>query len=277
MASLRTLLALVAALAASSAGAGSHDDGGGGPAAAVLDERAALEMSQAAIGRTLSDHRLTDQGGNALQLGRLAGKPLLISLIYTSCHHTCPMMTRYLARVVEDARDALGEDSFGVLTVGFDTPVDTPERMRTFASMHGVVDPRWVFASADAATMRALTGELGFTFAASPKGFDHLAQTTVVDARGVIYRQVYGETFEPPALIEPLKQLLWGEKAKASSLEGWINGVRLFCTIYDPAAGRYRFDYSIFIGAVIGIGCLGFVAVFVVRLWRQSGRTRQHA
>ena len=58
---------------------------------------------------------------------------MVLSLIYTSCYHICPTVTTNLARIVNIAREALGEDSFSVLTIGFDTPVDTPDRMREFS------------------------------------------------------------------------------------------------------------------------------------------------
>ena len=41
--------------------------------------------------------------------------------------------------------------------------------------------------------------------------------------------------------------------------------VRLFCTIYDPAADRYRFDYSIFIQLIVGTVIILFMIVFIVR------------
>ncbi len=264
--------AALALLAAGVCAAGEH-----GSQQDVADERAALQTSQAAVGRALGDYLLRDRTGAPLRFEDLRGRPLVLNLIYTSCYHTCPLITRNLAAVVAGARDALGEDSFTVVTVGFDTAVDTPQRMDVFAKQQGISDTRWLFVSGDEVAMSALMRDVGFTYRPSPKGFDHLAQTTVIDADGVVYRQIYGEAFEPPALVEPLKQLLWGTKAKASTIDGWLTGVRLFCTIYDPAAGRYRFDYSIFIAAIVGTGCLGFLAVFIVRLWRQSGRPRQHA
>ena len=235
-----------------------------------FDEKAALAYSQDAIGRELGHYRLMDRQGNAFALEKLRGQPLLVSLIYTSCYHTCPALTHHLAQNVEIAREALGHDSFNIVTVGFDTPVDTPQRMRTFARERGIDDPRWHFLSTDPQTMERLVKDLGFIYFASPKGFDHLAQTTVVDADGVVYRQVYGADFPAPMLVEPLKELVFGRRAEASSLSGWINGVRLFCTIYDPSSGRYKFDYSLFIGIAIGLLCLGAVAVFLIRAWRQS-------
>ena len=41
--------------------------------------------------------------------------------------------------------------------------------------------PDWEFLSADHATIDGLAADLGFVYVPSPKGFDHLAQTTVID------------------------------------------------------------------------------------------------
>lgn len=239
-----------------------------------FDEKTALELSRAAIGNRLSDHSLLNSSGERISMSAFRGKPLLISLIYTSCHHTCPMMTSQLAVAVDAARDVVGADSFNVLTVGFDTAVDTPDRLRSFASERGIDDPRWTFASVDPVVVEALTGELGFTYFKSPRGFEHLAQTSVIDPEGVVHQQIYGAQIHPPALVEPLKQLVWDIEADPSSLSGWLKGVKLFCTVYDPNTGRYEFDYSFFIGVFIGILALGSAAVFVIRAWRQTSRSR---
>lgn len=237
--------------------------------APVLDEALALKKSQLAIGKTVSNHRFTDMNGKTVMFESLRGKPLVVSLVYTSCFHTCPIITKSVDNAIRAGRDALGQDSFNVVTLGFDTAADTPARMRSYAREHRVGDDRWHMLSADAATLAKFTTELGFTYFPSPRGFDHMAQTTVIDDQGVIYRQVYGEAFAVPALVEPLKDLTLGRKASKKNWDGWINGVKLFCTVYDPASGRYKFDYSLFVGIVIGLASLGAVAVFLVRAWRE--------
>jgi len=104
----------------------------------------------------------------------------------------------------------------------------------------------------------------------SPRGFDHMVQATVVDATGTVYRQVYGQDFQPPLLVDPLKRLALGQAAREDTLEAMIEGVRLFCTVYDPASGRYRFDWSIVLSFAIGVMCFAAVAIFLWRSWRQS-------
>jgi protein SCO1 len=248
------------------AGNGTHAAHQSGP---TYDETAALARSQAAMGNRVGDYEFLDGEGRRVTLDALRGKPVVISLIYTSCYHICPTVTTNLARVVKIAQDALGEDSFSVLTIGFDTPVDTPDRMREFSKRKGNID-NWYFVSASAGTIDRLSDDLGFLYFKSPKGFDHLIQATVLDADGKVYRQIYGMAPEPPALVEPLKELLYGKPVAASAMKSLLNNIRLFCTVYDPTTGRYHFDYSLFVSIAIGILTLGGTAAFIVHAWRKS-------
>lgn len=223
------------------------------PPGADWSEGAAMRTSQEAVGRTLSDLVLTRRDGTSVRLSEFAGEPLLISLVFTSCHHTCPLTTRRLAEAVELAREALGDDSFRVLTIGFDTANDSPQAMADFARQQSVRDPGWWFLSADQETIATLTTELGFVYFRSPRGFDHITQVSVLDRDGKIYRQVYGAQFELPWLVEPLKELVFDRPSSAGRpIAGLLDRIRLFCTVYDPGSGRYHFDYSLLIQVVIG-------------------------
>ena len=244
----------------------------GEAAASKFDQKASLAISQAVIGKSLGDYTLTAADGRNLRMSEFRGKPLVISLIYTSCYHICPTTTQHLAKVVRTARAALGPDSFNVLTIGFDTPRDTPTAMRQFALDQSVNVAHWDFLSTDAAAMTGLTKELGFIAYPAPHGFDHLIQATVVDAQGKIYRQVYGMTFDTPLLVEPLKELVFGAPVSASLLSNLSSRIKLFCTVYDPSSDQYRFDYSIFIGFFIGLISIGTVSFLLVREWRRNRR-----
>jgi protein SCO1 len=249
---------------------------GAGRAATVLDETAALRLGQAALGRQLDDRVFADATGRRIALSDFRGKPLLINLVYTSCSSVCPTIVQTLDAAIGVAQQALGEDSFAVATVGFDWRHDTPQRMRAFARAQGIDRPNWWFLSGDGRTVDALTEQVGFAVYPAPQGFDHMALTTVVDQDGRVYRQIYGAAFEAPAVVEPLKQLVLGRRSDWTSLEGLVNRVRLFCTLYDPRTGAYRFDSSPFIALAIGLAALAGVGGFALREWRRSvpGRAR---
>ena len=229
----------------------------------------ALERSQEAIGNRAAEYEFLDQDRRPVHFSDYLGKPLLVNFIFTSCHHTCPMMTANLVKVVDVARDAVGRNAFSVVTVGFDVEVDTPEMMHFFAVERGVDFDGWDFLSGDSEAIERITADLGFYYTPSASGFDHLAQSTVLDAEGKVYRQVYGQSFDPPALVEPLKELVFGEQPDAGKLSDWINGIKLFCTVYDPSSGKYYFDYSLFVSIGVGLICLFSIAFFVIKSWRE--------
>ncbi|NJO32387.1 MAG: SCO family protein [Rhodospirillales bacterium] len=242
------------------------------PAIAPLDQGTALATSQQAIGRTLGDHRFIDAKGTRLALGELRGKPLVISLIYTSCTHVCPMITQRLRLAVEEAQRVIGYDRFNVITVGFDVLNDTPMRMAAFARAQGVDLPSWRLLSGDEASVSALARDLGFTYAASGGGFLHVAQTTIVDSNGRVYRQVYGDDFPIPIFMEPLKEAVYGTVGSLTSLSSLVDRVRFLCTVYDPNQGRYRISYAIAMGLLAGLISLGTTAVVISRAWLNSRR-----
>lgn len=249
-----------------------------GPAASArpsLDEETALRVSQAAIGRSVGDYEFTNVAHRTIRLRNLEGKPLVVNMAYSGCADICPTLSESLADAVDVARETLGKDSFTVVTIGFDARHDTPERMRAYARSHGLDLDGWEFLSGDDATIDRLASDLGFLFFAGPQGFDHVSQTTVIDAGGRIYRQIYGATFRPPALVEPLKELIWGEPRGGNALTALVDRVRLICTIYDAGSGRYRFSYAIFIGIAIGGVTLLAVGLVIVRAWLQMRRSNR--
>jgi protein SCO1/2 len=50
-----------------------------------IDPERAQTVSQAAVGRVLRPHRLIDMYGRPFDLDELRGRPLVVSLVYTSC------------------------------------------------------------------------------------------------------------------------------------------------------------------------------------------------
>ena len=65
--------------------------------------------------------------------------------------------------------------------------------MRAFARKFGIASPNWLFLTRSGA-LAALTADLGFRYEATPAGFDHLLQVSILDRDGRVYRQVYGDS-----------------------------------------------------------------------------------
>ena len=267
---IRLALAASGVLFVLASAAAAHDDRSAREM--LLDQQAALAFSQNAIGRRIGDHVFVERDGRSMTLAALRGRPLVINMIYTSCAHTCPLTVQTIRRAVEAARSTLGSESFTVLTVGFDARNDTPARMSDYARRQGASLPGWLFVAVDHATIDRFSAEIGFLFAPTAAGFDHLAQTTIVDGDGRIVRQIYGADFPLFALVEPLRELALGKSGELLSVSAIARRIRLLCTVYDASADRYRFSYGVFMEYAVGFASLLAVGVFLVRAWRQTRR-----
>jgi protein SCO1/2 len=239
-----------------------------------LDQAAALDASQAVVGKLPGDYTLLDSAGQPVSLSRFRGKPLLVNFVYTGCFDVCPTSSVALYKAVDAMRDRFGFDQFEVATIGFNQPVDSPLAMRDFAARLRIKDPNWAFLSPRAQDVAALTRDFGFSYVATPMGFDHTLQVTIVDADGRIFRQIYGEAFAADSLGEPLKQLLTGSLStgsvisRSSGLKDLIGKVRILCSVYDPLTGKYRVDYSLYLEIAGGLTFILTLLVLAIQEWR---------
>ena len=229
----------------------------------TLDEKAALQLSQSVIGMPLGDHVLLDREERPTPLAKYRGKPLLVNFIYTSCAQVCPTTTRNLQRAVENMTTMMGADRFNIISIGFNQPFDTPPALKAFAAHHSIHLPNWEFLSPAPAIVAELTRNFGFSYVATPAGFDHINQVTIVDANGIIVRQVYGETFSAADIAEPLKAMIAGAPlpAQTSSLAEIADRIRILCSVYDPISGKYRTNYALYVEIV------GFISFMIFMLW----------
>src|SRR3569833_696822 len=67
---------------------------------------------------------LTDQDGRAFDLASLRGKPVLVSMFYTSCQMVCPMLIETVHNTL-NALPAAERKDVRVLLVSFDPARDT--------------------------------------------------------------------------------------------------------------------------------------------------------
>lgn len=236
------------------------------PNVSALDEKAALRLSQSVVNQTIGDFTLLDRAGKPVRLAGYRGKPLLVSFIYTGCFQVCPTTTKNLQKAVTNTVATLGANRFNVVSIGFNQPFDSPSALKSFASQNGIVFPNWEFLSPAPAILDDLTKNFGFSYVPTPAGFDHVVQVTIVDGEGKIYRQIYGEDLSADMLVEPLKQLVTGAPiAQTNPVADIIDRVRILCSVYDPATGKYRFNYALFFE--IG-GFLTFLIYIAIYFWR---------
>jgi protein SCO1/2 len=150
--------------------------------------------------------------------------------------------------------------------------------MRSFARQHRIEYRNWEFLSPPRESVEALTRAFGFSYVATPAGFDHVLGVTVVDAGGRIRAQVYGDRLRADRLGAPLRELLLNAPPAASStLAAVVERIRILCTVYDPETGEYRYDIKLILEIIGGALFFISVALYLLFEWRDQRRARRQS
>lgn len=108
----------------------------------------------------IRDARISDQNGKQLNFytDLVKGKTVAINFIFTTCTASCPPLTATFRRVQQSAAER-GLDVH-LISVSVDPAVDTPERLRAFASKFNAA-PGWTFVTGEKSEIEALLEALG--------------------------------------------------------------------------------------------------------------------
>lgn len=103
---------------------------------------ASAEKAKAYFG----DDMLTDQDGknHKFYSDLLAGKVVLINLIYTQCKDACPLLTQQLNQVKQKLGERFGKTIY-FLSLSTDSQQDKPEQLKAFVQKHKVDHAGWRF------------------------------------------------------------------------------------------------------------------------------------
>ena len=242
----------------------------------ALDQKIALQMSQAVVGTMPPDYTFQDREGRTVRLSQFRGKPLLVSFIYTGCFQVCPLTTRSLQTAVEAGRDAFGTGQFNVVSIGFNQPADSPQSLKSFAKQYRIDVENWEFLSPASSIVGSLARDFGFSYLATPAGFDHILQVTLLDANGKIYQQIYGDELTADSIGEPLKQVMSNVAgAPRPAIDELIDRVRILCTVYDPKTGKYEVKYGLLIEVAGGVTFALTMLWFFLSEWLTHRRIRR--
>jgi len=130
--------------------------------------------------------QLTNQSAQVHGLDVYEGHPVLVTLFYGSCSHTCPLL-------IETARSidrAAADPNLRVLMISIDPDHDTPEFLSKLARERRIDTTRWTLARADAQNVRKIAAALSIQYRQTPDGeFNHASIITLLTPAGEIAHQ----------------------------------------------------------------------------------------
>jgi len=132
---------------------------------------------------------LTDQDGRAQSLDVYAGHSVLVTMFYSRCPATCPLIVETL-RAIEQATPAAQRTQLRVLMISIDPEHDTVAALSALAKTRRIDTSRWTLARADAADVRKIAAILNIQYRLLPNGeYNHSNVITLVSPSGEIVRQ----------------------------------------------------------------------------------------
>jgi len=132
------------------------------------------------------DAALTNQDGRTHGLDVYRGHPVLVSMFYSSCPATCPLIVDTL-RATERELSAAQRADLRVLMVSIDPERDTPAALHELAQIRHIDTARWTLARADASTARNIAALLNLQYRRLPNGdFNHSTVIALLSPAGEI-------------------------------------------------------------------------------------------
>jgi len=129
---------------------------------------------------------LTDQNGKQFKLEDRRGRPMLVSMFYTSCQFVCPMLVDAL-RETEAKLTSAERERLTILMVSFDPEHDTISVLKATAEQRRLDPSHWTLARTDAGNVRKLAAVLGIQYRALANGeFNHTTSLILIDSAGRI-------------------------------------------------------------------------------------------
>jgi protein SCO1/2 len=144
--------------------------------------------------------------GEAVQLGDLRGKVMVMVMIYTSCKAACPRLVADMRSLHDKVPAGLGDEVRYVL-VSIDPVNDTPEKLKAFAISKEMDGEEWTFLQGNEDTVRELANILAVKYKSiTPVDFSHSNIISVFDPSGELVHQQEGLGLDNSTTVEKIIQ-----------------------------------------------------------------------
>jgi len=152
---------------------------------------------------------MIDAQSHRFSLSDRRGQPQIVSMFYTSCAFTCPMLIDAIKGVRAEL-DAGERARLAVTLVTLDPARDTPPKLARTARERELDPPAWTLAAPASRDVRMLAGLLGIRYRALADGdFNHTTALILLDAEGRVVARTERVGGRPdPAFVAAVRRAL---------------------------------------------------------------------
>jgi protein SCO1 len=129
---------------------------------------------------------LQDQNGINQTWGDNSGRVRLVTMFYSSCPHTCPLIVEALKNI-ETSLPTASIERLNVDLISMDPRRDTPEILKKMAKARNIDERRWHLYRTNESTVRLIAAVLKIQYRQLPDGeFNHSSAILLIDTAGNI-------------------------------------------------------------------------------------------
>lgn len=197
--------------------------------------------------------------------------PVILSPVYFECPGLCNFHLNGLTETLKDVDWSVGS-KFEVVALSFDSR-ETPEKAalkkQSYMKLYSRAGTEngWHFVTADEATIKAVTGSVGFQYKWVPekKEWAHASAAIVLTPDGKVSRYLHGIMFDKNAI-----KLALGD-ATGGRIGNLVDQMVWYCFKYDP----HQSKYTLYAFRIMQIAAAFFVLVltaFLGSFWFKARR-----
>ena len=152
---------------------------------------------------------LTTQAGRTVDWRSLRGKPVVVSMFYTSCQYICPLIVDS-GKAIEHQLTPAERKRIGITLISMDPVRDTPKALAAVVEKRKLDTRRWTLASPRKDDVRQVAGVLGVRYRELADGeFNHTSALVLLDADGRVLARTETMGSKPdPEFVAQVKRAL---------------------------------------------------------------------
>jgi protein SCO1/2 len=154
--------------------------------------RVVRDVEPLKVGEALPEYHFTNELGRAVSTREFKGQALVFTFFFTRCPYPtfCPFLSHSFADTQTKMQAmAGGPKNWHLLSISFDTEVDSPSTLKAYAEVYHYGPEHWSFVTGDLSDITAIADQVGAYFGHDESGgITHNLRTVVVDAQGRVQR-----------------------------------------------------------------------------------------
>ena len=149
----------------------------------------------------------TDDAGREMKLGKLRGRPQVLTMFFSNCEFACPLLVNDMQKI-ERALPAEVRKRVDFVLVSFDTARDSVRALHAYREKMKLSPAHWTLLRGGEDDIRELAALLGVNYQRDARGqFSHSNLITVLNADGEIVHQQAGLNTDPQETVQVLQKL----------------------------------------------------------------------